>query len=458
MIAAIAVGNGASAQGQLGQLLRSSGGGTGLLTLETSSTGSKNFTFSGPSGTVITSHLGTVGLLTGNTAGTFSVNGVAGTPNITFTSLGGTAKTSITTGYDRLLLSNSDGLVDAVRISDVVGASGWLLAGNNTANAWDGTANGTGSFLGTKSAQPLVLATTNATAQAIKFYTGANGADQRMIIQGNGNVGIGVSSAATTFAIGSGSAANFSVDGANGNTTVAGTLNLSGAATLSSTLDVSGNLAVNTDKFTVDAASGNTAIKGGLAINTNKFTIAAATGNTAVAGTLDVTGAITGSAGAALTGTTDINISGAGVTNIGNASATTNISGAALNLVGVAAGSTADSVLLIGANRVKKIAVASLAGNVNASEQSLSSAYTLAVSDYLVSCTNSSAGSVTLPATPSVGKVYVIKSSGAGDVTVNRASSSTDTIDGQSSYLIPGGAGLSITFAYVATGKWVVID
>jgi hypothetical protein len=101
---------------------------------------------------------------------------------------------------------------------------------------------------------------------------------------------------------------------------VTGTLIASGAATLSSTAAVTGNFAVNTDKFTVAAASGNTvvagtlgvtgaatlsstlgvtgaatlsstaAVTGNFAVNTDKFTVAAASGNTLVAGTLAVTG------------------------------------------------------------------------------------------------------------------------------------------------------------------------
>jgi hypothetical protein len=102
----------------------------------------------------------------------------------------------------------------------------------------------------------------------------------------------------------------FTVTAASGNTAVGGTLAVTGAATLSSTLAAgnttvtgtlaaSGNVAINTDKFTVAAASGNTviagtaAIAGNVAVNTDKFTVAAASGNTLVAGTLAVTGAST---------------------------------------------------------------------------------------------------------------------------------------------------------------------
>ena len=63
----------------------------------------------------------------------------------------------------------------------------------------------------------------------------------------------------TTFSIGTG---NFSVSQATGNTTVAGTLDV----------------------------TGNTGIDGDFDINTNKFTVDSSTGNTAIAGTLNVTG------------------------------------------------------------------------------------------------------------------------------------------------------------------------
>ncbi len=117
--------------------------------------------------------------------------------------------------------------------------------------------------------------------------------------------------------------------GVTGATTLSSTLAVTGATTLSSTLGVTGDLSVNTNKFTVNATSGNTSVGGtlsvsgastltgnttvggtlgvtgnatfsgtvgiadDLAINTNKFTVDAQTGNTAVAGTLTVAGGST---------------------------------------------------------------------------------------------------------------------------------------------------------------------
>src|SRR5574343_636550 len=100
------------------------------------------------------------------------------------------------------------------------------------------------------------------------------------------------------------------------NALTATTLDVSGAATLGATVAVTGDVAVNTNKFNVTAASGNTAIAGTLgvtgnvAVNTNKFTVAASSGNTVVAGTLGVTGVATFTAAPVATngyqiGTTD---------------------------------------------------------------------------------------------------------------------------------------------------------
>ena len=98
---------------------------------------------------------------------------------------------------------------------------------------------------------------------------------------------------------------------------------------------------INTNKFTVAAASGNTLVAGTLdatgsfAVATNKFTVAAATGNTLVAGTLNVTGHVTvesvTSTGATGTGKfvfdttpTVSDLTGTGTTTLGNIAHVTN--------------------------------------------------------------------------------------------------------------------------------------
>lgn len=77
---------------------------------------------------------------------------------------------------------------------------------------------------------------------------------------------------------------------------VTGNVAITGNETVGGTLGVTGDVAVNTNKFNITATSGNTAIAGTLgvtgdvAINTNKFNVMASSGNTTVAGTLGVTG------------------------------------------------------------------------------------------------------------------------------------------------------------------------
>jgi hypothetical protein len=105
--------------------------------------------------------------------------------NVTATALGGGTNLTPLAGFDRVLLANPNGQFSQVALSSISGSSGWALTGNATTNAWNGTS---GTRIGTTSAQPLVLATTNATAQDIRFFTGANGANERMRITGAGNI------------------------------------------------------------------------------------------------------------------------------------------------------------------------------------------------------------------------------------------------------------------------------
>jgi hypothetical protein len=109
----------------------------------------------------------------------------------------------------------------------------------------------------------------------------------------------------------------FSVTAASGNTTVAGTLGVTGAGTFSSTLGVTGDVAVNTNKFNVIAANGNTTIAGTLGV----------TGATTLSSTLGVTGnatfagTITGPSAAATS--FSIDNGNASAINIGGLTATT---------------------------------------------------------------------------------------------------------------------------------------
>ena len=92
----------------------------------------------------------------------------------------------------------------------------------------------------------------------------------------------------------------FTVNASNGNTAVAGTLAVTGATTLTGgvngALSASGNLAINTNQFTVDASNGNTAVAGTLSASG----LATFNGGISSSGTLTFTG------GASFSGTTDV--------------------------------------------------------------------------------------------------------------------------------------------------------
>lgn len=68
--------------------------------------------------------------------------------------------------------------------------------------------------------------------------------------------------------------------------------NASGNTNIAGTLDVGGDFKVGTNKFTVAANDGATAIKGNVSVNENKFTINASNGDTSIAGTLAAAGTL----------------------------------------------------------------------------------------------------------------------------------------------------------------------
>lgn len=124
-------------------------------------------------------------------------------------------------------------------------------------------------------------------------------------------------------------------------TLACGTATITGAATVSTTLGVTG-IATFADDIIGGASSD-------IAINTNKFTVAAATGNTLVAGTLAVTGAATLSSTLA-----------AGATTVtGAASATTTVTAGTYFL-----GSVGDALTAAGTTRADALQLAKEINNV----------------------------------------------------------------------------------------------
>ena len=152
------------------------------------------------------------------------------------------------------------------------------------------------------------------------------GATLKAISDGSGNdSALQVSNAAVNttgdFSV-NGASSKFTVAAASGNTAIAGTLavtgatnlsslitsgaatiggalNVTGATTLTGNLTVPGNLAVTG----TSTLTGATEVTGNFAVNTNKFTVAAASGDTVIAGTLGVTGAVTASGNLSASGT-----------------------------------------------------------------------------------------------------------------------------------------------------------
>ena len=208
--------------------------------------------------------------------------------------------------------ASTNSTTGALTVAGGVGIAGDLYVG--------GALNVTGTDLNIGSVQfnnGLTLSgSTTAATEYFRITDGAGTPVTKFLVDsssGNttisGTLGVtGATTLSSTLGVGGDLSVNtnkFNVTAASGNTTIAGTLGVTGASTLaslsattgsfSSTVGITGDLSVNTNKFTVQASSGNTAVAGTLsvtsdvAVNTNKFNITAASGNTAVAGTLSVT-------------------------------------------------------------------------------------------------------------------------------------------------------------------------
>jgi hypothetical protein len=123
-----------------------------------------------------------------------------------------------------------------------VSSVGWSLEGNAITLA--GTATGQ-QFIGTTNEQPLVIATTNVTAQPIKLLTGNQ---ERMRINANGNIGIGSSLSPTNTLEVGGSFRS------TGNSSIGGTLEITGAITAAAAMQVDGNVQLTTLNGTAAAS------------------------------------------------------------------------------------------------------------------------------------------------------------------------------------------------------------
>ncbi|MBM3413771.1 MAG: hypothetical protein FJY16_02405 [Bacteroidetes bacterium] len=143
---------------------------------------------------------------------------------------------ALPTANSLLKVSSVTGTTASMEWQSITGAVtgiAWTLEGNAISAA--GTATGQ-QFLGTTSAQPLVIATTHTTAQPIKLLTGSA---ERLRINTDGKIGIGTAlNASTTLDVGG----TFRTSGA---ANFGSTVEIAGTASLSGTLGVTGEVTLN---------------------------------------------------------------------------------------------------------------------------------------------------------------------------------------------------------------------
>ncbi|MFN6136820.1 MAG: hypothetical protein ACK475_11190 [Bacteroidota bacterium] len=222
---------------------------------------------------------------------------------------------------------STDGSGSLSWATGLTGASGWAIAGNSITNP-------STQFLGTTSAQPLVIRTNNT---------------EKLRVASDGNVGIGDSSPAALLTVGSGDAFQVNSSGAiaavtgittSGGYTQSGTgaNTITGGTTITNTLDVTGATSINTTgaaSTSIGTSGATNTILGATSINnTGDAVTNIGTGSAAgtvtigrTSGTLTTIGSLGHTGAATLTGTTNVNTTGSATTTIGNASATNAIAG-----------------------------------------------------------------------------------------------------------------------------------
>jgi hypothetical protein len=144
----------------------------------------------------------------------------------------------------------------------------------------------------------------------------------------------------------------FTVADTTGNTSIGGTLAVTGATTLTGGLAANGGITVDSTAFVVADTTGNvsttgtltvtgaTVLNGGLTMDTDKFTVADTTGNTSIGGTLAVTGNQTNTGDLAVNGG-DITTSATTATVFNTTATTLNIGGAATTVtIGASSGTS----------------------------------------------------------------------------------------------------------------------
>ncbi len=257
-----------------------------------------------------------------------------------------------------------------------------------------------------------------------------------------------------------------------GNTTVGGTLGVTGATTLSSTLTAGTSTLTSlsvTNNETVGGTLGVTGattlastlgITGDVAVNANKFTVAATSGNTAIAGTLGVTGATTLSSTSAHAGAATFS-STVNVTGATTLASTLGVTGATTltSLTTTGAATLSSTVTIPTGAGLNKILTSDASGNAtwnanpNAAFKIVSTAtYTVsATDDKYVIYTNAALGTISLPAITSAmsGKEIIIKNISNFNVTINANGSQKIIAD------FANNVATSATLGVEASNNWV---
>ena len=284
----------------------------------------------------------------------------------------------------------------------------------------------------------------------------------------------------------------FVVDSASGNTTIAGTLGVTGESTLASatvsdltatrivyagtagSLVDSANLTFTsgttltahtfaaTNNATVGGTLGVTGVttltgllnaNGGIAVTTNKFTVAAASGNTVVAGTLDVDGAVNLNSSLTVDGATTIGASGGRVA--------TTVYAAALSLtatdnseIGLTAGAAGTKTLTLTASN--SVGDANLDINVDDTATLDATAISLDSTDssnFSMTANSSSTKTLTLDASNA--------GTGAGNIVIGSSNTDNTTVTSATKTTITGTSEVEInsdTLLDINVGGTITID
>jgi hypothetical protein len=348
----------------------------------------------------------TANLITGNLSGTSTnVTGIVAVAN------GGTGTTT-STGTGALVLNTSPTLV-----TPYLGTPTSVTLTNGTglpiATGVSGLGTGVATYLATPSSANLLAAMTDET--------------------GTGALVFANTPTLVTPIIGAATGTSLSLTG-----------NLSAAAgTFSSTLSAGASTLGAT------TVGGILGVSGDVAVNTNKFTVAATTGNTLIAGTLGVTGATTLSGtsahGGASTFSSTVNVTGETTLT----SLTTTGAATFSSTVTIPTGAGLNRVLTSDAN-----GGATWNSNPNAAFRLVSSSATYTVSamdDKYVIYTNAATGTISLPAITSTmsGKEFIIKNISNFNVTISANGSQKIVAD------FANNAATFATLGVEASNNWV---